>query len=111
VADNIWQALPGPAHVPRMERHTFPSLYRLGLNRTLPPLRARPLVRSENEFELMGKLGAEDVASVHGYTSTPGMGVPDSDGFGRGSDSGGFGWISSSPAGGTFAVYQSLWAF
>jgi len=23
----------------------------------------------------------------------PGLGIPDSDGFGRGSDSGGFGWI------------------
>ena len=47
VAGDIWQALAGPAQVPRMERHTLPPGYRLGLNRTLPPTRAWPLVRSD----------------------------------------------------------------
>ena len=40
-----------------------------------------------------------------------GMPVRDSDGFGGGSDSGGFGWIPSSPAGDLFAELQSVWAF
>ena len=37
------------------------------------------------------------------------MALSDSDGFGRGSDSGGFGWITSSPAGTNFAVFYSLY--
>ena len=37
------------------------------------------------------------------------MGFPDSDGFGRGSDSGGFGWTPSSPAGDFFAVFYNLY--
>ena len=28
---------PGPSHVPSSDRHTLPVLYRLGLNRTVPP--------------------------------------------------------------------------
>ena len=37
----------------------------------------------------------------------PGIGLADSNGFGRGSDSGGFGWIPSSPAGKSIAVFYS----
>ena len=36
------------------------------------------------------------------------MAFPDSDGFGGGSDSGGFGWIPSSPAVDYFAVFHRL---
>jgi len=38
----------------------------------------------------------------------PGMAFPDSDGFGRGLDSGGFRRIPSSAAGDSFAVFYSL---
>jgi len=37
----------------------------------------------------------------------PRLEFPDSDGFGGGSDSGGFGWIPSSPAGESFGVFYS----
>jgi hypothetical protein len=38
-----------------------------------------------------------------------GLAFPDVDGFGRGSNLDGCGWIPSNPAGGSFAVFHSLY--
>ena len=52
---------------------------------------------------------AEAMAGPAHSCPFPGLAIPDSDRFGRRSDSDGFGWIPSNPAGGIFGVFYSLY--